>query len=233
MKNLSKSLTLAFAAILGLGLNSCSDDDKPTNSGAGESQVMVIHASPDAPAVDILVDNVVALQDVPFPVNSGYVALESGTRNIKVNVANTSTTVINANLPLEDDTYYSVFAIDSVASIEALVLEDDLTAPATGKAHVRFIHLSPDAPAVDIGVVGGGVVFGNVEFKEVVDFTPLDAATYNLEVRLAGTSTVVLPLGNITLNAGDIYTVFAKGYVNDDAGNDDDDLGAEIIVNLE
>ena len=89
----------------------------------------------------------------------------------------------------------------------------DLTAPAAGKAHVRFIHLSPDAPAVDITLSDGTVLFGNYEFKQATGFTPLDAATYNLQVSLAGTSTVVLDRPGITLEDGKIYTVFSYNFV--------------------
>ncbi len=112
--------------------------------------------------------------------------------------------------------------------IEAVVLEDNLTTPASGKAHVRFIHLSPNAPAVDITTNTGAVVFGNYVFKQASAFTPLDAGTYDLQVRLAGTSTVVLDLSGISLTAGKIYTVFAKGLVG---GQGTQSLGAQIIVN--
>jgi hypothetical protein len=57
--------------------------------------------------------------------------------------------------------------------------------------------LSPNAPAVDVALTGGAVVFGNKAFKDYTAFTPLDAGTYNLEVRVAGTSTVALPLPGI------------------------------------
>ncbi len=90
------------------------------------------------------------------------------------------------------------------------------------------MHLSPNAPAVDIAVTGGPVVFANRTFKQSTAFTPLDAATYNLEVRLAGTTTVALPLPGVTLQAGKIYTVFAKGLVG---GTGAQALGAQIIVN--
>jgi hypothetical protein len=146
-----------------------------------------------------------------------------------VNVTGTSTTVIEANLMLAKDNNYSVFAVDSVSKISAIVLADDLTAPAAGKAHVRFIHLSPNAPAVDVAVASSGaVVFGNKAFKEYTSFTPLDAGTYNLDVRVAGTATVALVLPAITLEAGKIYTVFAKGFLG---GSGVQALGAEIIVN--
>ena len=118
--------------------------------------------------------------------------------------------------------------MDSVSKISALVLTDDLTAPASGKAHVRFVHLSPNAPAVDIAVTGGAVVFPNNSFKGSTAFAPLDAGTYDLEVRVAGTNTVALPLPGIVLEAGKIYTVFAKGFLG---GTGAEALGAQIIVN--
>jgi hypothetical protein len=82
---------------------------------------------------------------------------------------------------------------------------------------------------VDVALQGGAVLFGNKAFKESTEFTPLDAGTYNLEVRLAGTTTVVLPLPNITLQAGKIYTVFARGFVG---GSGTRALNAQIIANL-
>jgi hypothetical protein len=142
--------------------------------------------------------------------------------------------VIDATVDLKSNMNYSVFAIDSVAKIKAAVVTDDLTAPAAGKAHVRFFHFSPNAPAVDIAVTGGPVVFSNRMFNDqatnnaLQNFTPLDAGTYNLEVRLAGTNTVVLSLPKVMLTAGKIYTVFAKGFVG---GTGMQALGAQVITN--
>ncbi len=218
-------LTSALLLASILVLSSCDKDDDKTYA-----DVMVTHASPDAPGVDLLIDNVKKNSAaLTYPNNTGYLETESGTRNIKVNVAGTTTTVINADLTLTKDVNYSIFAIDSVSKISAIVFEDDLSAPAAGKAHVRFLHLSPNAPAVDVAVASSGaVVFGDVSFKEGTAFTPLDAGTYNLDVRVAGTSTVALVLPAITLQAGKIYTVFAKGFLG---GTGVQALGAEIITN--
>ncbi|MDZ4845563.1 MAG: DUF4397 domain-containing protein [Chitinophagales bacterium] len=208
--------------------SSCDEDDDDNDMNA-HANVLVTHASPNAPGVDLLVDDVkVNSAALTFPNNTGYLMVDAGTRNIKVNVAGTSTTVIEADLDLMQDANYSVFAVDSVSKISALVIADDLAAPASGKAHVRFIHLSPNAPAVDIAVDGGSVVFGDYSFKEYTAFTPLDAGSYDLEVRVAGTATVALDLDPITLEAGKIYTVFAKGFLG---GAGAQELGAEIIVN--
>jgi len=228
MKNHIKKLAILLLATSLFFVGCSDDDDNPTTPQTESANVKVIHASPDAPGVDLLVDNNVAGSNLTFPNNTGYLEVQEGTRNIKVNVSGTSTTVIEADLPLDGNLNYSVFAVDAVANLTPLVIVDDLTSPASGFAHVRFIHLSPDAPAVDITTTDGSVVFGNYEFKAYSDFTPLPAGSYDLQVRLAGTDTVVLDLSGIAVSDGSIYTVFAKGFV---AGMDIQALGAEIIVN--
>jgi hypothetical protein len=224
-KTLLTGIVLAAIPVL---MISCSDDDNPAAPTA-KANVMVVHASPNAPAVDLLVDNAVAGSGLAFPGNTAYLPVDAGTRNVKVNVAGTSTTVINADLPLAANTDYSVFAVDSVSKISTVVLIDNLATPAAGKAHVRFVHLSPNAPAVNITLTNGTIVFGSKAFKQATDFTPLDAGTYDLQVRDAATNnTVVLNLPGIALTNGKIYTVFAKGFLG---GTGAQALGAQIVVN--
>ena len=196
--------------------------------GFGISGVMFVHASPDAPAVDIRLGLLPAARGLAFGANTPYRFTLSGSRDIRVNVAGTSTTVISERPRLLRNTFYTVWAVNQVASIEPVVTVDDLTPPAAGLAHARFVHLSPNAPAVDIAVTGGPVVWGNASFKDATAFTPLPAGTYDLEVRLAGTDTVVLPLPGIRLERGRIYTFYAKGLVG---GTGDQALGAGVILN--
>jgi len=214
-------------SLVAAGCSSNSSDPTSPTTG-GQARVMAIHASPNAPGVDLYVDGSKVDSNLTFPNNTPYLSVNSGTRAIAVKVAGTSTTVLSANLPIAGNTYYSVFAIDSVADLHALVLIDTLTAPAAGKAHLRFIHLSPNAPAVDITDTTGAVIIANKSFMDYTSFIPLDAGTYNLQVRIAGTSTIVLRLSGIMLTEGKIYTVFAKGFVGGAGGQA---LGAQIIVN--
>jgi hypothetical protein len=228
MKKWMKLMLLAM--LPAMAFTSCDDDDEVVLENAS---VMVVHASPDAPGVDLLINNTkINNAALMFPSNTGYLNVPSGTQNVKINAAGTSTTVIEANLDLEPGEDYSVFAINTLDNIEPLVLEDDLTAPADDMAHVRFVHLSPDAPAVDIAVQGGPVLFSNREFKSATDFTPVAAGTYTLEVRPAGTTTVALTIPDVMIMDGMIYTVFARGFLSPPAGSTNA-LGAEIIMNNE
>jgi hypothetical protein len=171
---------------------------------------MVLHASPDAPGVDLLIDDVKKnTSALLFDKNTGYLTVESGARNIKVNATGTSTSVINANVTLEADKNYTVIAANTLAEIEAITAVDDLTAPAAGKAHVRFAHLSPDAPAVDI-VAGTTTLFPSAAFKSISAFTPVNAGSVTLGVRVSGTTQDVLTVP-VTFESGKIYTIYAKG----------------------
>ena len=144
-----KLLTLLLA---GTALTAaCSDDDDNTGPG-GEARVRVVHASPDAPAVDVLVDDAEVLGDVPYLASSDYLDLTPGQRNLKVNAAGTATTVIDADVDLTDGSDYTVIASGPLAAIAPIVLEDDNTAPSAGNVRVRAIHGAPGAPALDIYV---------------------------------------------------------------------------------
>lgn len=193
------------------------------------STVNVTHASPDAPAVHVLVDDIVVTDTaLTYPNSTGYLTINAGTRNIKVNASGSSMNVIDNVLTLHADKSYSVFAVNFLSNIEPLILEDDLSTPEPGKAHIRFLHASPDAPTVDITLTDGTTVFNDIAFKSATPFTPLDAGSYNLQVRTADGVTVVLNLPGIVLENGKIYTVFAKGSLNGTGG---ENLGAEIISN--
>lgn len=178
----------------------------------GQARVRVVHASPDAPAVDVWVNDMTAFSDVAYKDITDYAPLDAATYSVKVVPADaTEPVVIEADLNLAADTDYTVVAVGELAAIEPLVLVDNNTLPAAGKAHVRFVHASPDAPSVDIAVQGGPVLFSDVAFKGVGDYLPVDAGTYDLEVRLAGTDTVALSVPGVTLADQTVYTIFAMG----------------------
>ena len=147
-------LTLGFAAVA--FATGCSDDDDNGTGPTTEAAMRVVHASPDAPNVDVLVDDAQVLSAVPYLGSSSYLPVPAGSRNVKVNAAGTSTTVIDADVDLTTGISYTVIAGGLVSEIEPLVLEDDLTAPTAGNVKVRAVHGAPSAPAVDVYVTAPG-----------------------------------------------------------------------------
>ncbi|AMM51347.1 cell wall anchor protein [Rufibacter sp. DG15C] len=232
MKKWMKLCLMAALPTL-LFTTACDDDDEDAPAVEQKANVMVVHASPNAPTVDLYVDGTkVNNTALAYPRNTGYLQVETGTRNIRVTPSGSgvASAVIDANLTLAANMNYSVFAAGPVNNITAVVVEDNLTAPAAGRAHVRFIHLAPDAPNVDVVVQATNAnLFSNIAFKGSTAFTPVNAGSYTLLVQPVGTD-VNAVTATVNLQAGKIYTVFAKGFLVPPAGNTNT-LGAEVIVN--
>lgn len=210
----TKLLSLLLAASVLTA--ACGDEDDTTAPDRGDARVRVVHASPDAPNVDVLVDDAVALSNVPYLAVSDYLDVSSGNRNFKVNAAGTPTTVIDTDADLAEDGEYTVIAAGPAESIQPLVLEDDNSAPTTGNVRVRAIHGAPSAPAVDIYVTAPGAdlatetpLLANVDFGQVADYVEAPAGTYQVRVTPTGSKTVVIDSGALTLASGQVRTVIA------------------------
>jgi len=177
------------------------------------ARVRAVHASPDAPVVDILVNDNPAFTEVAFGDISPYASVPANVYNVKVvpTGAGPGSAVIDADVNLFFNTDYTVVAVNTLANIEPLVLEDDNGWVWGRKARVRFVHASPDAPAVDIRAVDGPFLFQDIEFKGVGDYVTVPAGTYDLEVQIAGTGDTVLSVPGVTLKRGTTYTAFAVG----------------------
>jgi Domain of unknown function (DUF4397) len=180
------------------------------------SRVRVAHLSPDTPNVDVYVNNLKVLSNVPFKAVSDLLTVPSGQYNFKVRVAGSpanSTPAIDTDAYLQPGQTYTVGAIDFLAHVRAQIWKEPRTV-APGKAALQVIHASPDAPAVDVAVKGGPVLVRNLSFGEDSRDLALNPGTYDLEVRVAGTNTVVLPLPGVKIEAGKVYTVFAVDTVS-------------------
>ena len=185
-------------------------------TAADTAMVRVLHASPDAPAVDVYLDDTIvgALTNVPFGTISGYLQVPAGDHNVKVYATGSTTDpVIDADVTVATGAKYTIAATNAVASIEAQVLQDE-PAPDCDSASVRVVHFSADAPAVDVATAGSDpadAVVKNLEYPDATGYVALPAGSYDLEVRLAGTTTVALELPDVAVEACNAYSVFAIG----------------------
>ncbi|HLU35393.1 MAG TPA: DUF4397 domain-containing protein [Thermomicrobiales bacterium] len=185
--------------------------------GEGDACVSIVHASPDAPLVEIYVDGELVLSGLGFGWWSEWVALPAGDHQVQVTASGSApdTAVIDATLTLEAGMAYQVAATGFLEDITPQVFPADVTELADDTARVRVVHTVPDAPAVDIAVTGGDVLVGNLEFPTASEYLEVPAGNYDLEVRVAGTEDVVLPLPGVELEGGTVYDVYAIGTAAD------------------
>ena len=211
------SLIAILAAVPMIAACSDDDDDSPTGPSQGMALARVAHLSPDAPNVDVWVDGTRVLQNVPFKAVSAFLELAEGDREILVvEAGTTSPAVIEATVNVADGGIYTIAARGLVGdgSINATVLETDRTAD-SANAKLTFVHMSPDAPPVDITLTDATVLFDNVAFTFDQDGVAVPTGAYDLQVRVDGTDTVVLSFDDVPVAAGSNYSVFAVGLVGD------------------
>ncbi len=177
----------------------------------GQSYVRAFHASPNAPAVDIYVNDQKLLENVQYKQTSDYIPVMPGSYRIKITPTGENQAVLTQDVDVPADVSITLAAAGNVEDLSLVAYQDDRN-PAQGRAKARFIHLSPDAPAVDIAVKGGDVLFSNVSFKEASEYLTLPPTTVDLEVRPAGSDQVVLSIPGVTLDANQIYNAVAVGY---------------------
>jgi len=201
-------LLIVWTGLLCVALSGCGDDHR--------SRLRAVHASPDAPNVDVLIDGKKVLTNVAYATSSAYLNVSSGSRRIQVNATGATTSVIDATVTLNNKQDYTLLAVDKLASIAPLLLTDNNTAPASGQIKVRIVHASPSAGPVDVYVTAPGAdittatpTLTNVPFKAASDYLNVAAGSYQIRVTPTGTKVVAIDSGSVTLQAGQIRTVVA------------------------
>jgi hypothetical protein len=178
------------------------------------ARVRILHAAPDAPNVDVYINGMRVLKDFSYKKVTDYLNLPKGKYHIDIYPAgNMIATVISKRVTVDSGKNYTLVAAGSGKNLKLLAFEDSPITP-PGEAKVRFVHLSPDAPAVDIAVKSGDVIFPNVSFRKSTEYMGLSPMTVDLEARVSGTKTVALALPNITFRPNTAYTIYAVGFAN-------------------
>jgi len=154
-----------FASISVLSVAGCGDDNTPP---PGTARIRVIHASPDAPAVDIYVAGSATplVADLDYGETSAYLTVDEGSYDLEVRAAGAAADSAPAYrtgaLELAADSSITAVAAGHLASSAAddafrvIPLADGFVTPGPDQVVVRVVHASPDAPTVAIDVGNDG-----------------------------------------------------------------------------
>lgn len=179
--------------------------------------VRVLHAVPDAPNVDVYANDKMIARNLAFGENTPYTPVSAGSYEISLYVAGTKDSPVLANrLVIGNNNILTVAAVGTLDTIGFLSIHDSNMPMESDMAMVRFSHLSPNAPAVDITLPNGTILFRNVSYKNLTPYISVPPRNYTLQVRAAGTPNVVLTVPNVNLEQNKMYTVYAVGLVGED-----------------
>lgn len=220
MKIVSKILVACSV----LALAACdSDNNSRSNTPVVDfSSIQVLHASPDAPAVNVFLNDVERLSGVDYKSGSGFIGLNAGTYSVRVDgiLPGGNATVIGpVDLQFDADTLYTIAAVGPVAAIEPVVISQPDTAVSAGSARLFVLH-GTSGPGgtlpVDVYVTAPGADLtataptGTFDFKETLGPVEVPAGDYQIRVTLAGDpAAIAYDSGTLTLNDGDDLRVAA------------------------
>jgi len=177
-------------------------------------RLRALHASPDAPPVNIRVNGVQALANVNYGQGSGFVDVAESTRvEVEAIIPGGNAVVLDRRLALDFSTEYTVLAVGEVADpIDTLVVSNPAArAIAAGNLRAQVVHAAPNAPAVDVYVTAPGAALasstpvnvGALDFGEFTGRTEAPAGDYRIRVTAAGNpGAVVYDSGTVSLAAG-------------------------------
>jgi hypothetical protein len=235
MKIYSKTLkrwmaVLGAGCLLSVSFTSClksKNDYTPPPS----AYVAFIQASPDEEPLDLYFNsNKVNQFALYYGSGIDYFQAYTGLRTVNFYNTGSMSKVFSDTIRLSPNIAYSLFLVNTAANPGLFLLTDSISRPAAGKATIRLVNVSPDAPAVDLAVKDSAAFVSNKAFKGFSSFIPKDGGkSYTFEVRQHGTNTVLATLSNVTLNSGLVYTIWFHGLANTSIAANK--LTADIITN--
>ncbi len=205
--------------ILTIGLIGCLKNEKiEPQKLAG---VSIYHSSPDAPDMNIIIDNeVITSQAFKYKNYSNYIDVKEGDHRIRFNRFNNGVALLDSTFSFEVNKSYSLYIVNTLAKIELWMREDGTYLQASGNGRVRCLNLSPDAPKIDVRWTSeSSPLFSGLTFKQASDFKEVPINTYSLEVKMIGGKERTVTLNNIEIKEGGFYTILIEGFDNLPVGN--------------
>ncbi|MDH5255197.1 MAG: DUF4397 domain-containing protein [Gammaproteobacteria bacterium] len=189
---------LVLALVTTLFIASCGGGGDIEN----ELAFRVIHASPDSPPVNILVDGVTLRSGVDYKGGTAlvFVTPRDYRFGIQALLPGDDALVIDQTVSLAAGSEFTVLAIGKGATgtVQSLIVENPFEDVPDGNARLQFVHAAPDAPAVDVYLTAPGA--------DLLAAVPLDQVTYGSQPA----ARKLVPTGTYQIRvtpAGDAATV--------------------------
>jgi hypothetical protein len=205
-----------FLKVLALSLPLLALSTAPAAAQTGNARVRVVHASADAPQVNVWVDGAQAFQGLSFKDYTDYTPVPAGSHAFALQVASSGAVALQKTFDLAPGGTYTFYAVGLVAkgTLDIMGTGDDPTAPEGANTKVRIVHAASTAPAVDVYATAPYTVLAtplltDVPFAVSSGYLTVPAGTYQARVTPTGTKTVAIDSGRLVLSGGTTRTIVA------------------------
>ncbi|RNL55147.1 DUF4397 domain-containing protein [Pedobacter jejuensis] len=195
------------------------------------SYLRVVNSSPGLATYNVYLNgSAINSASLPFAGALAYTSKTAGTYSLKFTSGSNTESLLTKDVALNQNTRYSYYLINKPGQLDGLLIGDDLSMPATDKAYIRFINLSPDAPALDLFKTSTTTSYAtNKAFKAASGFIAVDAGTYSLDAKDTTTGSVKTTITDAVFVAGYHYDVICGGLVNP-ANDTERPIGLHVLT---
>ena len=141
---------------------------------SGSAHLRLVYLSSDSPTVDFYVDGTKAWSNVGYKTISNYTDLSASSHTYQVRKAGAapdSAPLAEVTRALNPDGYYSMVAAGKLEQLRSSVIQDSPPPnPPPDFCQARFLHASPDVPAVDVVVTQPNAIYPNIGFMTASDY---------------------------------------------------------------
>jgi hypothetical protein len=164
-------ILVAFALVVALLPLQSPPAKAQDESVEADATVRVIHASPGAPEVDVLLDGQTLLQGLAYGTASSYATITPEEHRLQVvpTGQTADAAVVDETIDAAPGQAYLLAVYGLLNDIGGDIYDVDLSEIEPGQARVRLINFSPDAGDVDLLETGGDEWFGDVGLGEASD----------------------------------------------------------------
>jgi hypothetical protein len=185
-----RALRMASAAVAMTVLSGC----QGIVSSPTLSQVRVIDTSPDAPGIDVYMNNSPLIYNLGFGTITSYVPADPATYSIATKVNGSSQVLTSGKATFVASKQYTVLLGNVAANLEQTTLVDQGQAAPTGQIALRFLDQATRVGAMDVYLVPAGAKFTsvtpiatNMVFGTNTGYLNVPTGTYTIVLVPAGT----------------------------------------------
>lgn len=207
---------VAALALLALVLPAARTAGAQEEDVAANATIRIVHASPGAPDVDVLLDGQPLAQGIVYGSATDYVPLTPANHQIQVVPTGqpADAALIDQELEADSGAAYIFVVRGTLNEIEGQVVDVNLDATEEGMARARVVNAAPDAGEIDVAVTGGDTLFDGVAFEAATDYQDIEPGTLSFDLR-GEEDRVLATVPEITIQPGRVYDLVAIGQVSD------------------
>jgi len=200
--------------LIALSVVGCS---KGGNNSGGNSQIRVVNAFFEAPALNVVVAGTTLAPALPFQGLTQYGSVSNGTQTFTVTVVGASTPLVNQSAGINGGANYTYVIYGPLTAPQTILAADNFSDPGTGFFTLRVMNTAAGIGPIDVYLTPQGAdltvaapTIGNVAYGGITTFISVNVGLpFEIRVTPSGTKTVIFDSAPKAFLEHQAYTILA------------------------